>query len=196
LNPSRKRRFSVWEQDMDKGFSAFVARWRVPLGFALGIAYLVSAQPTVPLLITGSIVALMGLGIRAYAAGHVQKDKRLAVSGPYAYTRNPLYLGSLLIGVGLVLAGAQWALGVVFVIFFLVVYGPVMRREERNLRQRFGQTFDEYAAAVPLFFPVRKPAKRSQEKFEWKRYRRNREYEAALGYLVGVIFLVVKILLR
>ena len=190
------RRFSDWEQHMDKGFSAFVARWRVPFGFALGIAYLVFAQPTVPLLIAGSIVAFAGLGIRGYAAGHLQKDQRLAVSGPYAYTRNPLYLGSLLIGIGLVLAGAQWVLGVVFVIFFLVVYVPVMRREERNLRQRFGQSFDEYATAVPLLFPYRKPHRLSQEKFEWKQYRKNHEYEAALGYLAGVVFLVVKILLR
>ena len=181
---------------MDKGFSAFVARWRVPFGFALGIAYLVFAQPTVPLLIAGSIVAFAGLGIRGYAAGHLQKDQRLAVSGPYAYTRNPLYLGSLLIGIGLVLAGAQWVLGVVFVIFFLVVYVPVMRREERNLRQRFGQSFDEYATTVPLLFPYRKPHRLSQEKFEWKQYRKNHEYEAALGYLAGVVFLVVKILLR
>lgn len=181
---------------MDKDFSAFVARWRVPFGFLLGIAYLVFAQPTVPLLISGSLVALVGLGIRAYAAGHLEKDQNLAMGGPYAYTRNPLYLGSLLIGIGLVLAGAQWVLGVVFVIFFLVVYGPVMRREERNLRQRFGRTFDEYADAVPLFFPFRKPLRPSKTKFEWKRYRRNREYEAALGYLAGVIFLIAKILLR
>lgn len=181
---------------MDKDFSAFVARWRVPFGFALGVAYLVFAQPTAPLLIAGSIVALIGLGVRAYAAGHLEKDRNLATGGPYAYTRNPLYLGSLLIGIGLVLAGAQWVLGVVFVIFFLVVYGPVMRREERRLRRHFGEEFDAYAAAVPLFFPRRKPLKTSPTKFEWNRYRRNREYEAALGYLVGVIFLVVKILLR
>lgn len=181
---------------MDNGFSAFVARWRVPFGFLLGIAYLVLAQPTAPLLIAGSVVALLGLAIRAYAAGHLQKDQRLAVSGPYSYSRNPLYLGSLLIGIGLVLAGAQWVLGAVFVVFFLVVYGPVMRREERNLRQRFGQAFDEYAAAVPLFFPYRKPLKLSRERFDWKRYLKNHEYEAALGYLLGIIFLVIKILLR
>jgi protein-S-isoprenylcysteine O-methyltransferase Ste14 len=181
---------------MDKDFSAFVAHWRVPFGFALGIAYVVFAQPTVPLLIAGSIVALVGLGVRAYAAGHLEKDQNLATGGPYAYTRNPLYLGSLLIGIGLVLAGAQWVLGVVFVIFFLVVYGPVMRREEKRLRQHFGGKFDEYSAAVPLFFPHGKSLKISPTKFEWNRYRRNREYEAALGYLVGVVFLVVKILLR
>ena len=181
---------------MDKDFSAVVARWRVPLGFALGVAYLIFAQPTVPLLIAGSIVALVGLGIRAYAAGHLVKDKTLATGGPYAYTRNPLYLGSLLLGIGLVLAGAQWALGVVFVVFFLVVYGPVMRREARNLRERFGQEYEDYAAAVPLFLPFRKPLKPSKTEFGWERYRRNHEYEAALGYLAGVLFLIVKILLR
>jgi hypothetical protein len=85
---------------------------------------------------------------------------------------------------------------VVFVIFFLLVYGPVMGREERNLRQRFGQKYEEYASAVPLFFPFRKPLKRSYEKFEWRRYRTNREYEAALGYVLGVVFLIAKILLR
>jgi protein-S-isoprenylcysteine O-methyltransferase Ste14 len=181
---------------MDKDFSAFVARWRVPFGFALGIAYLVFAQPVWPLLIAGSAVALVGLGIRAYAAGHLEKDQNLAMGGPYAYTRNPLYLGSLLLGVGLVVAGAQWILAVVFVVFFLVVYLPVMRREERNLRKRFGRKFDDYAAAVPLFFPHQKPLKPSLTKFEWNRYRKNREYEAALGYLAGVVFLIAKILLR
>lgn len=181
---------------MHKDFPSFVARWRVPFGFALGIAYLIFAQPTVPLLIVGSIVALLGLSIRAYAAGHLEKDRSLAMDGPYAYTRNPLYLGSLFIGMGLVLAGGQWALGVVFVLFFLVVYGPVMKREERNLRQRFGESFDNYAKTVPLFLPSRKPLNKSHRKFEWKRYRRNREYEAAIGYLAGIIFLVAKILLR
>ncbi|MCL5670116.1 MAG: isoprenylcysteine carboxylmethyltransferase family protein [Acidobacteria bacterium] len=181
---------------MGNNFSAFVARWRVPFGFALGIAYLVFAQPTVPSLIAGSTVALVGLGIRAYSAGHLIKDQALATGGPYAYTRNPLYLGSFLLGIGLVLAGAQWVLGVVFVVFFLVVYFPVMRREARNLRQRFGREYEDYAADVPLFFPFRRPLKPSKTKFEWKRYRSNREHEAALGYLAGVIFLIVKILLR
>lgn len=189
------RRFSAWEQSMKSDFSAFVARWRVPLGFALGIAYMVFAQPTAPLLIAGSLVALLGLGIRAYAAGHLEKDQRLAKDGPYAHTRNPLYLGSLLIGIGLVIAGAQWALGALFVMFFLIVYLPVMRREERNLRQRFGQEYEEYASAVPLFFPSGAPRKPSQNEFEWKLYRRNREYEAAIGYLGGVIFLIIKFLL-
>lgn len=181
---------------MNRDFSSIAVRWRVPLGFALGVAYLIFAQPTVPLLIAGSIVALIGLGIRAYAAGYLEKNQNLAVSGPYHYTRNPLYLGSLFIGIGLVVAGAQWGLGVAFVIFFVFVYGPVMRREEKNLRQRFGQEYEAYAATTPLFLPSPKSINVRHEKFDWKRYRRNHEYEAALGYLAGIIFLIIKILLR
>ncbi|MCL5005382.1 MAG: isoprenylcysteine carboxylmethyltransferase family protein [Acidobacteria bacterium] len=181
---------------MGKNFGTFAARWRVPMGFALGIAYLVFAQPTVPLLAGGALVALGGLGVRAYAAGYLDKNRSLAMSGPYAYTRNPLYLGSLLIGLGLVIAGGQWLLALVFIFFFVFVYGPVMRREEAGLREQYGQAFEAYAAAVPLFFPHRTSIDTSSEKFQWKLYCRNREYEASLGYIAGVLFLTLKILLR
>ena len=166
------------------------------MGFALGIAFLIFAQPTASLLVAGSLVALFGLGIRAYAAGHLDKMRSLATCGPYAYTRNPLYLGSLLIGVGLVIAGGRWFLAAAFIVFFIFVYGPVMRREEAGLLKQYGKKYEEYAAAVPLFFPHRKSAMARGEKFQWRRYQRNREYEAALGYLTGVLVLTLKILLR
>ena len=175
---------------------SFMARWRVPAGFALGAAYAIFAEPTRPLLIVGSLIALAGLGIRAYAAGHIEKNRKLAVGGPYAYTRNPLYFGSLLIGLGLVVAGGRWVLALVFVVFFACFYGPVMGREAANLRSHFGRDYERYAAAVPLFLPYRRPFRVSGERFEWERYRKNREYKAALGYLVGIVFLILKILLR
>jgi protein-S-isoprenylcysteine O-methyltransferase Ste14 len=181
---------------MGNAFGTFAARWRVPMGFALGIAYLIFAQPTVALLSTGALVALAGLGIRAYAAGHLEKNRSLATSGPYAYTRNPLYLGSLMIGLGLAIAGGLWWLALVFIAFFAAVYGPVMRREEAALREAYGQKYNAYAAAVPLFLPFRKSGVVSGERFQWQRYRKNREYEAALGYVAGVLFLAAKILLR
>lgn len=173
-----------------------MARWRVPAGFALGAAYVIFAQPTPPLLIAGSLIALAGLGIRAYAAGHLEKNRKLAVAGPYAYTRNPLYFGSLLIGLGLVVAGGRWVLALVFIAFFACFYGPVMHREASSLRLHFGQDYERYAAGVPLFFPYRRPLAVSGERFKWERYRKNREYKAALGYLVGIVFLTLKILLR
>jgi protein-S-isoprenylcysteine O-methyltransferase Ste14 len=184
---------------MELSYSDWAARLRVPLGFALGVAYLVFAQPTPRLLGVGAAVALGGLAVRGWAAGCLDKNRRLATSGPYAYTRNPLYLGSLLLGLGFAAAGGSWALGIAFLALFLLVYWPVMRREESFLRQAFGEVYDRYAAAVPLVFPrYFHAALTTQEKdrFQWARYKRNREYQAALGYVAGVVFLVLKLALR
>jgi protein-S-isoprenylcysteine O-methyltransferase Ste14 len=181
---------------MNKGYAVWGARWRVPLGFALGAAYLVSSQPTWVLLAAGGGVAFAGLVVRAWAAGYLAKNQSLATTGPYAYTRNPLYLGSALIGLGFALAGGSWALGPVFLVFFLAVYWPVMRREEDFLRREFGEAYDRYAKDVPLFFPRVGKGLGGGEKFRWERYRRNREYEAAFGYVAGTLFLALKIWLR
>jgi protein-S-isoprenylcysteine O-methyltransferase Ste14 len=167
---------------MDSAYARWAARWRVPLGFLLGAAYLVFCRPTVKLLIAGGAVAAMGVALRAYAAGHLVKNQRLAMSGPYAYTRNPLYLGSALMGAGFALAGGRWVLALAFVILFAAIYWPVIRREEDYLRREFGEVYDHYAQRVPLFLArFRRPA--GGEKFQWKQYRKNHEYEAFLGYL-------------
>jgi protein-S-isoprenylcysteine O-methyltransferase Ste14 len=181
---------------MDKGYVAWAARWRVPLGFALGAAYLVISQPTWRLFAAGGGVALAGLLVRACSAGYLTKNQSLATSGPYAYTRNPLYLGSALMGLGFVLAGGSWALGLAFLVLFLGVYWPVIRREEHFLRREFGDVYDRYAEAVPLFFPRPRKAMGGGEEFRWEQYRKNREYEAALGYVAGMVFLALKIWLR
>lgn len=180
-----------------RGYSAWAARWRVPLGFILGGAYLIFSRPSVVLLVPGGVVALTGIVIRALAAGHLDKNQRLATSGPYARTRNPLYLGSLLIGVGFSLAGGSWILGVVFAFLFLLVYFPVMRRESDFLRGQFAGLYDRYAACVPLFLPrlTAWDGPDSGMGFRWDRYRKNREYEAAIGYVAGIGFLALKIAL-
>ena len=181
---------------MNKGYAAWAARWRVPLGFALGVAYLIFSRPTVRLVVTGGGVALMGLGIRAWAAGYLEKGRRLAISGPYRYTRNPLYFGSFLMGSGCVLAGGSWALGLLFLMLFPLVYWPVMRHEEDFLRRHFADIYPTYAEKVPSFFPNGRTTPASGEEFRWERYRSNREYQAAFGYVAGVVFLALKILLR
>ena len=181
---------------MVKSYAAWAARWRVPLGFGFGIAYLVFSQPTRWHLVTGGAVALLGLLLRAYAAGCLDKNRSLAMGGPYAHTRNPLYLGSFLMGAGFAIAGASWALGVAFLGLFLLVYWPVMRREEEFLRQEFGEAYQHYASAVPFFIPRTRRAAMKGEPFRWEVYRRNREYEAGLGYVAGVIFLALKMMLR
>lgn len=181
---------------MDRDYSAWAARWRVPLGFALAIAYLVFSQPTLPLLIAGGALALLGLAVRGWAAGVLEKDLRLATGGPYRYSRNPLYLGSGLIGMGLGIASGSAVMMLAFACLFLLVYWPVIRREELSLRQRFGVVYDEYSASVPLLVPCGRVGPRSDARFDWARYRRNREYEAALGYVAALLFLVLKMRLR
>src|SRR5207248_4163864 len=119
--------------------------------------------------------------LRGWAAGCLEKNLSLTTSGPYTYTRNPLYLGSLLMGTGFALAGRSWPPGIGFLALFILVYWPVIRREEAGLRQQFGETYRRYAGQVPLLFPLRFGAPRRNPPFRWTQYRKNREYEAALG---------------
>lgn len=184
---------------MGGSYSERVARWRVPLGFGLAVAYLVFAQPTLRLLEAGSAVSLAGLGLRGWAAGHLDKNQSLTTTGPYASTRNPLYLGSLLLGLGFALAGGSWPLAAAFVCLFAFVYWPVIRREESSLRAKFGAAYEGYAADVPLLLPLRWPRRvtlDSPRRFAWQQYKKNREYEAGIGYVLGILFLALKLALR
>lgn len=179
---------------MNRKYGDWAARWRVPLSFAFAVAYAVLSQPSRALLIAGGAVGLAGLALRGWAAGSVDKNESLATGGPFRYTRNPLYLGSFILGVGFMIAGASWALGIAFVALFILIYSPVMRREEEFLRQKFSAVYDEYARRVPSFLPAFRPGSRGD--FRWARYKKNREYEAALGYAAILIFLVIKLMLR
>src|SRR5260370_35486531 len=104
-------------------------RWRVPLGFACAALFFVLSRPRPLTLIVGGVIALPGLALRAWAIGHLRKNDALAVTGPYAYTRNPLYLGSFLIGVGFTIASGRFVLGFLFAALFLGIYVPFMRVE-------------------------------------------------------------------
>ncbi|PYV14338.1 MAG: isoprenylcysteine carboxylmethyltransferase family protein [Acidobacteria bacterium] len=183
---------------MDKSYAAWAARWRVPLGFALGVAFLVWSRPGMLLLVAGGLVALVGLLVRGAAAGYLEKGRTLATAGPYRFTRNPLYLGSFIIGAGLAVAGGSWPLAGAFLALYIAVYAPVMQREQATLGSQFGERFERYASSVPLFFPSlskRGTGLAVHEGFRWERYRKNREYEAALGYALVMLFLAVKMLL-
>src|SRR5260370_24254820 len=133
-------------------WSQIARRIRVPLGFLFAGLYFWLAHPSWRSLMLGAIVVAPGLLIRALASGHVRKDESLATSGPYAYTRNPLYLGSLLMGLGFAVAARSWWVGVALVVMFFAIYLPVIRDEEAFLRQRFPE-FEEYARRVPRMFP-------------------------------------------
>jgi hypothetical protein len=138
--------------------------------------------------------------LRAAAAGHLHKGEELATSGPYAYARNPLYLGSALLAGGFAVAGRSWPSAIILAVYFVLVYAAVMRREEEELRAHYGAAFDDYAARVPLFLPRPKSrttsGSRGGRRFSWSFYRRNREYEAALGFVAGVALLWLWMCLR
>ncbi len=169
-------------------------RWRVPLGFACAALFFLLAQARPLTLIVGGLVALPGLALRAWATGHLRKNDALATTGPYAYTRNPLYLGSFVIGLGFTIAAGRLILGLVFAVLFLGIYVPVMRVETKTLDELFGKDYQDYAAAVPLFLP-RVTAYRAgvaKAKFDPALYRRYREYQAAIGLVVAWLLLAIK----
>lgn len=173
-------------------------RWRVPLGFLCGALFVLFARPRPLTLGLGGAIALLGLALRAWAAGHIRKNAELAVSGPYAYTRNPLYLGSFLLGIGFTVASGQPLLGLLFAALFLGIYLPVMRVESATLAQLFGEEYDRYASAVPLFIPRPLPyrdAHVTDVKFDASLYLRYREYRAALGLLIAWSLLALKAVL-
>src|SRR6202167_1441515 len=172
-------------------------RIRVPLGFVFAVLYFWLARPTWRFLVIGAVVVLSGLLIRALASGHVRKNEALATSGPYAYTRNPLYLGSLLMGVGFAVAARSWWVGVILVVMFFAIYLPVIRDEEAFLRQKFPE-FDEYARRVPSMFP-RLTTHSSNEKetaagFSLELYLKHREWNAPLGVVGMMAGLIVKMI--
>ena len=185
LKSQRVRRGGTWAQ-----------RWRVPLGFLVAALFLLLAEPRPLMLAVGGVVAVAGLLLRAWAAGHIRKNAELATTGPYAYTRNPLYLGSFLIGVGFTIAaGRPLLLGVLFAALFLGIYLQVMRVEAATLGGLFGDEYRSYAEAVPLFLPRLTPyraetAKRA--KFDAALYMRYREYRAALGLVVAWVALALR----
>lgn len=176
----------------ETGYDAWAARWRVPLGFVVSIAYLVLARPTPVYLAAGSALALAGLGLRAWAAGCLEKSARLATGGPYARTRNPLYLGSSLMGAGFALAGRSLVMAAALAALLIFIYAPVIRREAEFLESKFGDDYRRYAAKVPLFLPRLGQVGVCGESFQWSRYWKNHEYEAALGWAAGIAFLVLR----
>jgi len=173
-------------------YSLVAKRLRLPLGFALAIAYLLFARPTRAALAVGAAVALVGVLMRAWASGHIRKNASLAMSGPYAHTRNPLYFGSFLIGAGFAMA-AHWSLLLVVIAFFVMVYAPTMERERDNIRGRFPEAYAHYERNVPTFFPRPTPWRdpgAEPPAFSFALYMEHGEWKAALGYVLAVAWLV------
>lgn len=161
-----------------------------------GIAYLIWARPTPLTLPVGGAIALVGVLIRAWASGHISKNKVLAVTGPYAHTRNPLYFGSFLIGAGFAIA-AHWSLLLVVIGFWILVYGPTMERERKNIRERFPDAFDQYSANVPAFVPRVTPWKSGESEpggFSSSLYMKHGEWKAGITYVLVMGWLILRVI--
>jgi protein-S-isoprenylcysteine O-methyltransferase Ste14 len=174
--------------------AAFFTRWRVRLSYPLAAVVLWFARPSPKSIVAGALVGAIGLWIRARAAGHLHKQEVLTTAGPYAYTRNPLYLGSFILAIGAAIAAYSWPSALILFSYFALFYSFVMRREERELVQHHGDAFREDARAVPLFLPRMTPAKLSSSTatpFSFAQYKRNREHRAAIGFLLLLLVFVV-----
>jgi len=167
-------------------------RIRVPLGFAFAFFYMWLAKPTIKSMLIGLAITAPGILLRALASGHVRKNEALTTSGPYAYTRNPLYLGSLIIALGFTLASRSWIIAAVAAAMLVLIYIPVIRSEEEFLRSRFPE-FDDYCRNVPRLFPRLKLAQGSAGSFSAHLYWKHREYNAALGAGAIVAVLIIKV---
>jgi protein-S-isoprenylcysteine O-methyltransferase Ste14 len=167
-------------------------RIRVPLGFLFAAFYLVFARPRGWSLAAGSAVALAGVWIRAISSGHVKKNEELATSGPYAYTRNPLYFGSMVIAAGFALAALRWEIDLAIVVLFLTIYVPVIRGEEQYLSQHF-VNYSEYCSRVPRLLPRLCAGDQGRSRFSSELYWKHREYNALLGTLAVIAALAVRL---
>lgn len=183
MSPTKKTR---WQ--------AIARRIRVPLGFAFAAIFLWRAQPTIRTMLLSLLLVLPGVWLRAYAAGYVRKNEELTRTGPYAYTRNPLYLGSVLIAFGFAAAAANWLILIALMLLFAAIYIPTIQSEETYLRGHFPD-FDEYAAKVPRLLPRLTPAafpahrNASGGRFSAERWQHHREYNALMG--AGAIYLAL-----
>jgi len=205
-----------------KPYADRVAKLRVPSGFLIAAAFAWFSQPTARSLAAGLPVSLAGLALRAWAAGCLAKDQRLATGGPYARTRNPLYLGTLLVAAGFAIASRSIGLGALFAAVFLLVYLPVIQLEEQHLRRLFPE-YEAYAARVPALWPrlggtpksandrttplesphpsaaltpspnLRAASREFPNPFRISLYLRNQEYNAGAGFAAGVLFLLWKV---
>ena len=174
----------------------FWTRWRVTLGYPLAALCLWLARSTPKTLAIGGGIAILGLAVRGNAAGHLYKGEGRATSGPSAHTRTPLYLGSVILAAGVIVATSSWIAAGLVAAYIGVFYPAVMRREEFELKVRYGRPFENYAARVPRFWPSVRARIASTKRFSWAQYKRNREYQAALGLAVAIALLAGRMWLR
>jgi protein-S-isoprenylcysteine O-methyltransferase Ste14 len=191
-------------------FRKIAQRIRVPAGFLLAPLLIFSAKPTIASLIIGACVSAIGLVIRGWASGFLRKNQELTTAGPYAHTRNPLYLGTLILGTGIAISSGTLWFVVFFAALYLLIYVPVMLAEAETMRDLFSIEYDHYSKRVPLFLPRltaystarscdlsnEEVEARRERRFDGSRYLKHREYRAALGAAVVYALLTAKLFIN
>ena len=160
-----------------------IARLRVTIGFISSVAVIWLARPTRSTLLAGAIVAFAGEGVRVWAAGHLEKGREVTMSGPYAFTRHPLYLGSILMGAGLAYASASAIVAILVLSYLLITLTAAVRTEEAHLTEKFGAVYPAYRAGH---------SRGERRRFSFSRAIRNREYRAVVGLLIVLLCLAWK----
>ena len=178
-----------------KGWQKIARRIRVPLGFVFAGVFLWLARPTWWTMLGSLLLVAPGVWLRAYAAGYVRKNAEITQTGPYGHTRNPLYLGSMMIAFGFAAAAWSWVILVLLSILFAVIYWPTIRSEEGYLREHFAG-FDEYASKVPRLLPrfTAAPTTEAKGRFSRELYLHHREYNACMGAIAIYAALAARLL--
>jgi len=181
----------------ERPISDIIYRWRVRIGLISTILSIILARPTAFSLIAGALIATLGLAIRVWACGNLKKEKELTTSGPYRYTRNPLYLGSMILGISTVVACRSWGVLAIFLGNFLIIYPVVIHKEKDRMSQLFPEKYQKYSEQVPLFFPTLTPKLPPDlnNRFSWETYKQNKENRALLGSVIFYFCLVLKSIL-
>lgn len=169
------------------------SKYRVPLSFVVSVGIMLVAKPTFLSFLAGLPIALVGISLRTWSSGYIRKNKELAIAGPFAFTRNPLYLGNLMIGLGFtVMVNRLWLVGF-FLLFFGIVYRALILEEETALKAKFGESYLDYLIKVPRFFPKRSGSL-VQGEFKWELVMKHQEYYAWLGTLLGMAWMLWRLL--
>ncbi len=173
-----------------RGWAAWVRGHRILTSIAIGVPLLLLMCPTPFSILWGLPIVLLGVAMRIWSSGHIRKDASVAMDGPYAWTRNPLYLGNFLLGLGIVLMGRSPLALILYLVVFYLIYTPTIQAEEDKLRQKFGAVYQAYVLQTPRFFPslTRRPPS-SRTAFDWGRVMGHREYRTWLGVL-GILFIL------
>jgi len=179
----------------ESSWAKAVYRWRVRSALFVLIAILILARPIGRTIACGIGICAVGLFIRGWAAGHIKKEKELAVSGPYRHTRNPLYLGNFVLGLSIAFGtNSAWCV-LLFAAYFLAFYPPVILEERERMKRLFPKEYEDYKKKVPAFLPGRRRLPSDgHRKFSAALYLKNREYRALIGSVVIWAFLIAKML--